>query len=508
MEGAPSNSVKHQDMDSATLLPSQHQPLESHHRPLTTSTNTPFFSTRQDREPAFAISDYGKPILRSSHSLAGGSRLEGARRLSGHIPGTGAFHPVQPLAIHRNTEQFANTLTPTNGSQPFHSHLAAEEVTEDKRLSKRKRKANNLVGSVCTICGVTVRPVELPAHFAIEIEKLNKITRSGKSSRETSSQSRKVTPSASSTKRRRESNEDVLESRESRHEEHKRVKRNRLERLNARLGRCRKGLKRSSDEIASSVALCPICHEVLTGSAEDRNTHAVACLRKVNPGQEDVDEDIDVDGEEEEEGFEEYTWCGQTRVRATSMLDSRFSEAGFEVGRKETDCDAELNVDDDDTAEFGPEQFTEADIIPCPSDDSTEDKQRQALRDAVVGNDGRTSPLDSVPDPWLPSTSSEQSSDSKLPNRTMNTGSMSAQSETIIDCLKTRVRELQEQVDSAAASRIKCLICMDSFSVPLVSIQCWHVHCQQCWLRTLGAKKLCPQCNMITSPGQLRRIYL
>ena len=40
-----------------------------------------------------------------------------------------------------------------------------------------KRKANNLVGSVCTICGVTVRPVELPAHFAIEIEKLNKITR-------------------------------------------------------------------------------------------------------------------------------------------------------------------------------------------------------------------------------------------------------------------------------------------------------------------------------------------
>ena len=61
------------------------------------------------------------------------------------------------------------------------------------------------------------------------------------------------------------------------------------------------------------------------------------------------------------------------------------SEAGFEVGRKETDCDTELNVDDDDTAEFGPEQFTEADIIPCPSDDSTEDKQRQALRDAVVG---------------------------------------------------------------------------------------------------------------------------
>ncbi len=89
----------------------------------------------------------------------------------------------------------------------------------------------------------------------------------------------------------------------------------------------------------------------------------------------------------------------------------------------------------------------------------------------------------------------------------------------------------------------------DSYTVPLTSIQCWHVHCEECWLRTLvrwtfiilhltkdvqhnhvtstsepcmllsvvlidklsfsqGAKKLCPQCNTITSPGDLRRVYL
>ncbi len=25
----------------------------------------------------------------------------------------------------------------------------------------------------------------------------------------------------------------------------------------------------------------------------------------------------------------------------------------------------------------------------------------------------------------------------------------------------------------------------DSYTVPLTSIQCWHVHCEECWLRTL-----------------------
>ncbi|KAI1236768.1 hypothetical protein IHE44_0015022 [Lamprotornis superbus] len=77
---------------------------------------------------------------------------------------------------------------------------------------------------------------------------------------------------------------------------------------------------------------------------------------------------------------------------------------------------------------------------------------------------------------------------------------------TTFEALKARVRELERQL--SRGDRYKCLICMDSYTMPLTSIQCWHVHCEECWLRTLGAKKLCPQCNTITSPGDLRRIYL
>lgn len=75
----------------------------------------------------------------------------------------------------------------------------------------------------------------------------------------------------------------------------------------------------------------------------------------------------------------------------------------------------------------------------------------------------------------------------------------------IIEALKLRLREYEQQHTN---NKSKCLICMDEFRIPVVSICCWHVHCEECWLRTLGTRKLCPQCNMITSPTDLRRIYM
>ena len=58
------------------------------------------------------------------------------------------------------------------------------------------------------------------------------------------------------------------------------------------------------------------------------------------------------------------------------------------------------------------------------------------------------------------------------------------------------------------SSSFRCLICVDAYQKPLVSTACWHVHCEECWLRVLGVKKLCPQCNTITSPAHLRKIYV
>ena len=53
-----------------------------------------------------------------------------------------------------------------------------------------------------------------------------------------------------------------------------------------------------------------------------------------------------------------------------------------------------------------------------------------------------------------------------------------------------------------------CKICMSEFCRPLASTACWHVHCQTCWLRALGARQSCPQCKAPVKPGDLRRVFL
>ncbi|XP_028443797.1 E3 ubiquitin-protein ligase RNF220 isoform X3 [Perca flavescens] len=173
------------------------------------------------------------------------------------------------------------------------------------------------------------------------------------------------------------------------------------------------------------------------------------------------------------------------------------------------DSDADLDVDGDDTLEYGRAQYTETDVIPCSGESSKETtvNSSSTLHDSRVSlefskwsNDGS------------PSTSSGEKVDSSIAAlpKTCKNSEIEMLSEdstlTTLDVLKARIRDLEKQLSKG--DRFKCLICMDMYTTPLTSIQCWHVHCEECWLRTLGAKKLCPQCNTITSPGDLRRVYL
>uniref|UniRef100_A0A6Q2WTQ6 E3 ubiquitin-protein ligase RNF220 n=1 Tax=Esox lucius TaxID=8010 RepID=A0A6Q2WTQ6_ESOLU len=209
------------------------------------------------------------------------------------------------------------------------------------------------------------------------------------------------------------------------------------------------------------------------------------------------DDSADMDGENGTR-FEEYEWCGQKRVRATTLLEGGFRGTGFAMcsTKENHDSDADLDVDGDDTLEYGKAQYTEADIIPCSGEDQGEAKEREALRGAVL-NGG-------MPSNRITPEFSKWASDGESP---FVLGRITEDSTaTTLEALKARIRELEKQI--LRGDRYKCLICMDSYTMPLTSIQCWHVHCEECWLRTLGNKKLCPQCNTITSPGDLRRVYL
>ncbi|KAG8555101.1 hypothetical protein GDO81_017582, partial [Engystomops pustulosus] len=241
--------------------------------------------------------------------------------------------------------------------------------------------------------------------------------------------------------------------------------------------------------------------------------------RKQDEGQREtcMNEDDSVDIENENgHRFEEYEWCGQKRIRATTLLEGGFRGSGFIMcSSKEThDSDADLDVDGDDTLEYGKAQYTEADVIPCTGEEPAEAKEREALRGAVLNGGTPSTRITTEFSKWgndeMPSTSNGENSKQEAMQKTCKNSDIEKITEqsavTTFEALKARIRELEKQL--SRGDRYKCLICMDAYTMPLTSIQCWHVHCEECWLRTLGAKKLCPQCNTITSPGDLRRVYL
>ncbi|XP_077580330.1 E3 ubiquitin-protein ligase RNF220a isoform X5 [Stigmatopora nigra] len=385
-----------------------------------------------------------------------------------------------------------------NGGQgPQHCHMFE---------SKKKMSLYDSQAPICPICQVLLRPGELQEHMETEIERLANMCLGSKIP---SPKDGAVTPGTPKSmllsvhiKREGESpvvsplSEDAHHS--DRYQTFLRVRANRQTRLNARIGK----MKRRKPEDGGQ-------REGVLGD----------------------DDSVDMDGDSGR-GFEEYEWAGQKRIRATALLEGGFRATGFatcSIKECGADSDADLDVDGDDTLEYGKAQYTEADIIPCSGagEDQGEAREREALRGAVLNGGLPSNRITPEFSKWasdeMPSTSNGESCkmDPSTPSsctpsaccvpRTCKNSEIEKVTEdestaTTMEALKARIRELERQI--LRGDRYKCLICMDSYTMPLTSIQCWHVHCEECWLRTLGNKKLCPQCNTITSPGDLRRVYL
>ncbi|XP_067329991.1 E3 ubiquitin-protein ligase RNF220a isoform X2 [Channa argus] len=441
---------------------------------------------------------------------------------------------------------------------------------ETQREGKKKMSLYDSQAPVCPICQVLLRPGELQEHMETEIDRLATICLS----KNPSPKDGAATPGTPKSmllsvhiKREGESpvvsplsSEDAHHS--DRYQTFLRVRANRQTRLNARIGKMKR--RKPEEGGQREGALCD-------------------------------DDSADMDAENGR-GFEEYEWAGQKRIRATALLEGGFRASGFatcSIKESAADSDADLDVDGDDTLEYGKAQYTEADIIPCSGagEDQGEAREREALRGAVLNGGMPSNRITPEFSKWAsdempstsngessktdPSTPSSSSSSSCAPRTCKNSEIEKVTEEestaTTMEALKARIRELEKQI--LRGDRYKCLICMrkpalqsgmeikslgawpgprplanevgerqpkslplglyclyrglviggygsgikrflpqplrrDSYTMPLTSIQCWHVHCEECWLRTLGNKKLCPQCNTITSPGDLRRVYL
>lgn len=207
----------------------------------------------------------------------------------------------------------------------------------------------------------------------------------------------------------------------------------------------------------------------------------------------------------------------------------------------QNDEDEDLNVDGDDSQIYGEPQYSERDIILVDNNK----KENIYLRNLVIGEAASSSGnsrngFDAIStengDQSIQPTTSNSFENHSVAETEIKCESTASSSKIMIDLKDGSVKEVTTVTNQSASSftrsdtaanqiiealkekireyetiiknKSKCLICMDEFRIPVVSICCWHVHCEECWLRTLGARKLCPQCNMITSPTDLRKIYM
>lgn len=185
-----------------------------------------------------------------------------------------------------------------------------------RREFRQRKKSGEPSTTCCPVCGVTVRAQEFEHHYALEVERLHKLSAHPPKSKRYSRDSGGGiggglgTSSASSSSPTNHMDSPVtLGNTDSSWGTYQKIRANRQSRLKL------KSRKRKAEE-----QLCPVCNERTT---DDINAHVEQCLKKSNGNvsEDDDNESIDVEGEE-------YEWAGHTRIRASTLLEGGYAGVG------------------------------------------------------------------------------------------------------------------------------------------------------------------------------------
>ncbi|XP_062125608.1 E3 ubiquitin-protein ligase Rnf220 [Drosophila sulfurigaster albostrigata] len=399
---------------------------------------------------------------------------------------------------------------------------------------------------ICPTCDAKIKRSQVADHCQVEMDRLHSMQL--RSTDSTASQAASAT--ASTTTTTTESNSTAVEGGQRKPwTVFQRVQRNRQARQRQRTRKrptppppsapalatapaTSQATQETTSTSSSNSCICPVCNKNFPQAQIQE--HANQCLRssrrngQSNGERQQASSDDDDDSEE----YEEYEWAGQKRIRVSTLVQGGYGSLSlgqtikYNGGQQANDDDDDVNVDEDDTHIYGPTQYGEADVIPLANEDADEGgvseadvtsyvrrlissnetpKSSNVNHSASETNEQTTEAMDEAATAASlePSTSQGTTPSTSRSSRSA-TQNQAHNQQQIIESLKARLRLYEKQ----AQSKFKCLICIDDYKNPAISVSCWHVHCEQCWLQTLGARKLCPQCNSITTPKDLRRIYL
>ncbi|KDQ64427.1 hypothetical protein JAAARDRAFT_28057 [Jaapia argillacea MUCL 33604] len=282
--------------------------------------------------------------------------------------------------------------------------------------------------------------------------------------------------------------------------------------------------------------LCPVCLKMVKGDVDVVEAHVDSCLahasrvveererlerEREEREREDVDldiwEDVDIDGVE-------------TRLRVTDGVSLRGT--GIHVrDHNQVDVDEEIDVDGDDEAVFGDAQFTEGDLLapgaPEPhqlspeqepgtqidgvgenqDDGETDNQTLRALvaEGKIVRRDGEA--LGGVEGLKVKMEEVLGVGETDKMDLAIVAARHAGDTLALVGALENKIKQLESMRVSSSTSLL-CRICLEPYTEPTVSTGCWHTCCRECWLRCLGSTKLCPMCKRITGATELRRVYL
>ncbi|EPQ59171.1 hypothetical protein GLOTRDRAFT_103219 [Gloeophyllum trabeum ATCC 11539] len=239
--------------------------------------------------------------------------------------------------------------------------------------------------------------------------------------------------------------------------------------------------------------VCPVCLQVIKGDPDVVEAHVDSCLAHANRVLEET----------------------QREERRRARVGAGFST----LDRNQQDVDEDIDVDGDDAGVFGDAQFTEGDVlgesleVDVEAHDEADGEgthERKTLRALVAegkvvrrlatgstGVDGLKAEMEEV----------MGVGETDLMDLAITLARKKGDASALVVALENKVKQL-ESMRVSSSTTLLCRICLDPYTEPTVSTGCWHTCCRECWLRCLGSTKLCPMCKRITAATELRRVYL
>ncbi|KIL70284.1 hypothetical protein M378DRAFT_67947 [Amanita muscaria Koide BX008] len=273
---------------------------------------------------------------------------------------------------------------------------------------------------------------------------------------------------------------------------------------------------------------CPVCINIIQGDADVLEAHIDACLADQARREEAA---AAMDETEGVGHIGDVTGTNKV-IRLTSEIlksSGKKKGTGFHTRNPgDRDVEDDVDIDGDDLAVYGEAQFTEGDLITLAQDrepnglntpdedeiieidsDVDEDCEHKSLHELVAEGkvNKRTTKGDGVDAVRAKMNEVMGIGDTERLDLAIAVARNKGDKTALIVALESKVK-LLESMRVASTTSLLCRICLDPYTEPTVSTGCWHTCCRECWLRCLGSTKLCPICKRITSATDLRRIYL